>query len=162
MECQHTRRKTISTHKWKAVKDVQWRQYQCSTCGHRWVIYQCLNTGKEVTPSRENGLLQKKPRNFTREQIKEILLDPRNDAEVARAYGAKIQSVWAIRVGKSYPYLWPEIKRRVVKERAKPSKRQEPKAQCSSCTNWYRNSCSFGFPDAGGSFAEECSLFSDT
>jgi transcriptional regulator NrdR family protein len=30
---------------------------------------------------------------------------------------------------------------------------------CSSCDNWVAGKCEFSFPEAGGRFAEECSLY---
>ena len=30
---------------------------------------------------------------------------------------------------------------------------------CQDCSNWHDGACSFGFPDAGGRFASDCSVF---
>ena len=38
-----------------------------------------------------------------------------------------------------------------------PSK---PQLSCSSCTHWSHGACDMGFPEAGGSFADECSCYS--
>lgn len=35
----------------------------------------------------------------------------------------------------------------------------EEKTRCSQCKHWEDNSCDFGFPDAGGFFAADCSTF---
>lgn len=35
----------------------------------------------------------------------------------------------------------------------------KPGLSCSSCTYWQRNDCSMGFPEAGGSFAEDCACY---
>ncbi len=34
-----------------------------------------------------------------------------------------------------------------------------PTAVCDACMHWAGQSCDFGFPDAGGRFAEECSVY---
>ena len=35
----------------------------------------------------------------------------------------------------------------------------EGRESCTSCTYWSHGSCSMQFPEAGGSFARDCSLF---
>jgi hypothetical protein len=30
---------------------------------------------------------------------------------------------------------------------------------CQGCSNWHGGACSFGFPEAGGRFATDCSVF---
>lgn len=34
-----------------------------------------------------------------------------------------------------------------------------PKTTCDLCANWEKESCAFDFPEAGGQFASECSMF---
>jgi hypothetical protein len=38
-----------------------------------------------------------------------------------------------------------------------PSK---PQLSCFNCTHWSRGACGMDFPEAGGSFADECSCYS--
>lgn len=40
-------------------------------------------------------------------------------------------------------------------------KRKQQK-NCESCQEWKSEGCSYGFPEAGGAFAQECSLYSET
>jgi len=35
-----------------------------------------------------------------------------------------------------------------------------PKLSCFNCTHWSRGKCAMGFPEAGGSFATDCSCYS--
>ena len=41
-----------------------------------------------------------------------------------------------------------------------PAESESSSARCGFCDNWENGKCYFLFPEAGGTFAEECSLYS--
>lgn len=161
MTCAHSRKKVINHYKWKTSKTVYMYRYRCLLCGHRWTVHRCKEQGKEVDPRDYSFPVMKKPRNFTHEEIKAVLLDKRSCTEIAKDYGATSQTISAMQIGRTYRYLWPEIERRVPKPRHRDVEPKVKRISCNQCTYWSKRSCSFDFPDAGGFFAEECSLFSD-
>ena len=159
--CRHTRRRISSSHMWKTRKNVKLYRYTCSTCGYKWSLHRCTKTG-DVLDSQK---LHSKPRKqrtekFSDATVKRILLDKRSDKELAQEYKTSKQYIWGIRTGKSLWKVHPEIERRKIRRRVPAAEKELAAVCCNKCTYWHTNSCSFGFPDAGGFFAEECSLFS--
>jgi hypothetical protein len=40
-----------------------------------------------------------------------------------------------------------------------PLSAAEPVLSCLTCTHWARNKCAMGFPESGGTFANDCSCY---
>jgi hypothetical protein len=92
-----------------------------------------------------------KPIKFSEEDIRQILLDTRPYAQIARYWGTARQSIQQIKTGKSYRRVCPEIPRRVPKAM--------PVLSCRQCGFWGNAGCSLDVPEAGDGFADECSFF---
>ena len=43
--------------------------------------------------------------------------------------------------------------------KAAPARRSAPVIECFMCQHWTGRACDFEFPEAGGRFAEECSMY---
>ena len=89
--------------------------------------------------------------------VRLILLDPRSTTVVGKDLGISHQAVSAVRCGKYYPYLWPDLPRnsdlaptRVVTKGTNP---------CKGCTYWSNGDCDMGIPEAGTNDARDCNYF---
>lgn len=65
--------------------------------------------------------------------------------ELARVYNMTHQSISLIRSGRAYRDVYAALGLQ--------------RDGCHSCKFWESSQCSFGFPEAGGTFSKECTLY---
>lgn len=93
-------------------------------------------------------------RKLTTRQAVRVMLSDGSSASLAEKFGITRQAIDSIRTGQSYTEIYKRLheKGRVVRSRGK--------LVCEQCVHWLgERGCDFGFPDAGGDFATDCSLF---
>lgn len=108
------------------------RRIKCLACDHRWTQLVGGPPGYELPSTR---------RKLNADQIHAILASPLGYGRLAKEYGVT-QSV-IVRIKKGITY-------REITNSLGPS--------CADCEHW-SGSCAFGFPEAGSTFAQECSLY---
>ena len=146
-KCTHMLRRITNSHQWS--NDLPYKSYSacCKLCGYRWTIYVDLNKGKEIpepqVPSRKTRLTEK--------EVKSILLDRRSYGQIAKDYDVSHQSISAIKRGETYKYFCKNIPRYKPKIKLNIT--------CQTCDQWCNNKCALGVPEAGVSFANECSFY---
>lgn len=148
MSCTHSFRKIVSTYRWKSKKGLMTYLFRCKCCSHMWTAYYDTTIRKEIS---QFELPKNAPIKFSEEDVRSILLDTRNDAEIGKYWGVTHQSIQQIKTGKSYKRVCPEIPRRVPKAM--------PVLSCKQCGFWGNGGCSLDVPEAGDGFADECSFF---
>lgn len=115
----------------------KWRRWCCTSCSYRWSTVD----GAEVS-YRNDG--NKRKRRFTDEQAREIIMSPLSLRRLAEIYGIRALGIWKIKHGITYRDVWLEL--------------QAGTERCEDCCYW-AGGCAFDFPEAGSSFAQECSMF---
>lgn len=99
---------------------------------------------------------------FTSSQVREILLSRLTDAAMAGVMGCSRQAIRAIRTGKNYSHLFPDIERRISRQ-----------VLCDKCVFYQKGSCDLGIPESGTghhlsgyhqqhigkNYAKQCSTF---
>lgn len=108
------------------------RRLKCPACDHRWTQIEGGPPGSELPSTR---------RKLNADQIRAILSSPLGYVKLARQYGVTQSVIVRIKKGITYKELSSGLG---------PS--------CSDCEHW-SGSCAFGFPEAGSTFAQECSLY---
>jgi hypothetical protein len=118
------------------------RRWQCNNCQHRWTTYE-----EHAAPPRE----RRKPRprligvrTLTNADAASIMLSPASTRQLAAEYGITRQAVSSIKRGHNYRDVHAAL----------GLNRQG----CEGCRFWDKR-CTFGFPEAGGSFSQHCSLY---
>jgi hypothetical protein len=87
-------------------------------------------------------------RRFSEEQIVRIIIKGESARALAKEFGVRHTTIERIRSGKTYK----DIHRRLKGADAPGA------ALCTDCPHWY-NGCDLSIPEAGGSFAVQCSVF---
>lgn len=159
--CTHTFRKIVSNYNWKNDSTIRTYRLRCKCCGYMWTVYYDKKLNKEVIPEAMSDSRTLNPKRFTPEEVKLILTDPRPGTELAELFNVTPQSVNQVRTGRAYKDLWPEIPRVVPglrRHKAQVTLRST-KANCRDCSHWWQGRCSLDVPEAGGTFAVECSFY---
>lgn len=68
--------------------------------------------------------------------------------QLAAEYGITHQSIALIKSGRSYRDVYTALGLN--------------RSGCHSCRFWLNHGCSFDFPEAGGSFSKDCTLYEPT
>lgn len=95
-------------------------------------------------------------------QVESILLAKTSDNLTARLYGVSRTTISNIRNGTSYKSVRPDIERRKRTHRIVRPDPATLEVSCLKCAHWYKNECSFSFPDPvreGVHVAEECAMY---
>jgi transposase-like protein len=132
------------------VRGVRRRRYECQGCHHRWTVFTKEIEGR---PYKSKWETQKELtdvcRRLSSDDARTIVLSPEPQRVLAARYGVTRQSISLIQNGLMYKNIYEEIY----------PPRTGPMIYCTSCRHWGRNRCGFGFPDAGDTFATECSVY---
>ena len=125
------------------------RRYRCisQACLHRWTDY----IGERPIHSRQAN--PTKPR-LSDEQVR-IILTRRDltQRHLGKQYNRSAQAIGAVRLGRAYADVLPEIPRWTAVDTA---------ATCLKCSRWTDKRCRLGFPDPeieGPRFARECNNY---
>ena len=151
MSCTHSFRNIVSTYRWKSKEGLLTYWFRCKSCDHKWTVYYDTINKQELQQFELPQEAICRPVKFSEEDIRSILLDGRNDAEIGKYWGVTHQSIQQIKTGKSYKRICPEIPRRAPK--------RLPVLSCRQCGFWWGGACSLDVPEAGDGFADECSFF---
>lgn len=93
-------------------------------------------------------------RRLTMRQARNVMLSSESSTVLAAKYGMTRQSIDLVRTGKTYSDVYRKLQQKG--ERLWPLER----LLCEQCVHWRSDrGCDFDFPDAGGDFATDCSLF---
>ena len=161
--CTHTFRKIISTYKWANGSTIRSYRLRCKCCGYRWSLHYDTVLKQEVQVSKMSDHRPLNQKRFTPTEVRTILTDSRSGAELAEFFGVTHQSISQVRTGKSYSDLWPELPRRgTPSAKPEPVKKEVMESKllnCRTCTHWWQKRCSLDVPEAGGTFAEDCSFY---
>lgn len=118
------------------------RRWQCRHCEARWTTH-----AQDAGPAK----LRRKPkprlhgsRTLTDAQAADIMLSDVPIRELARVYDMTHQAITLIRAGRVYRDVYAALGLQSL--------------GCQSCKFW-DSKCSFGFPEAGGTFSQECTLY---
>lgn len=135
----------------KRVDGVRRRRYKCLVCEHRWTQFYegaCDVRAKLVRTSAPER------RNLTVRQAIFVMLSDKSSAALAAKYGVTRQAIDSVRHGKSYADIYKKLEAKGRKLRV------QGRLVCEQCVHWRGElGCDFDFPDAGGDFATDCSLF---
>jgi DNA-binding transcriptional regulator YdaS (Cro superfamily) len=124
-------------------------------------VYYDKKLKREVVPTHKSDNQPLETRKLTPEEVKLVLTDKRDNVALARLLGVVPQSVSQIRTGRSYKDLWPELPRRAAQVKALgavPTIRST-KITCQDCAHWWQKRCGLDIPEAGGTFAIQCSFY---
>lgn len=119
-----------------------YRRHLCHCCQYRWST---RREGGKITP------IKRRPntpgfRTLAPDAVRRILRSDEPIRHIAAAFGVQHGTIHRIKTGKTYREIYLELH---------PEKTDEG---CVKCRYWDKR-CSFGFPEAGGRFAFDCSLF---
>jgi len=159
--CTHSFRRIINTYNWRNGSTIRSYRFRCKCCGYRWNVYYDKKLKREVVPTHKSDNKPLETRKLTPEEVKLILTDKRDNVKLARLLGVVPQSVSQIRTGRAYKDLWPELPRRAAQVKALGSVPtiRSTKITCRDCAHWWQKRCSLEVPEAGGTFAIECSFY---
>lgn len=135
--------------------------------GSRRRLRKCNHCGARIRTLQEPGgpellaqeLLEAKPR----QRSKKLTADQVLAIRIAAAQGQQLKAMAAC-YGVSHQALSQLVHGETWQQVGGPIRRPRRLAQridgptCESCADWCAG-CSFGFPEAGGAFAAECSLY---
>lgn len=123
------------------------RRFMCQNCGERWTSHQ------GDPPGHRGGMpagRRLQSRRLTPDEVRLVLESSTSSVALARELGCSHTAVIAIRVGRTYSHLHPDIPRRAAG------------LSCLKCTRWSDSRCTMGLPDPeeeGPTFAAYCSLY---
>lgn len=135
--------------------------------GRRRRLRKCIHCGTKIRTLQEPGgpellaqeLLEAKPRRvstkLTADQVLAIRVaaaDGQQLKKLGAQYGVSHQAISQIVQGETWRQVGGPIRRAVRHLTVVDG------PTCEGCADWC-GGCSFGFPEAGGSFAVECSLY---
>lgn len=159
--CTHTFRRIVTTYNWANGSSIRTYRLKCKCCGFTWSVHYDTKLNKEVEVSRMSDNRPLNQRRLTPAEVRTILIDARSGAELARVFGISQQAINQVRAGKAYRRLWPELPRKFPEDHYKtPAEKAESKrTTCRTCTHWWQGRCGLDVPEAGGTFAEDCSFY---
>ena len=131
------------------VRGVRRRRYECKGCRYRWSLFNKENEGRPYKTYEQQEKRTDVCRRLSSEDARTIVLSNEPQRVLAARYGVSRQSISLIQIGRMYKNIYEEIY----------PPRTGPMIYCTSCAHWGRDRCSFGFPDAGDTFATDCSVY---
>lgn len=146
----------------KLTNGTRRRRYVCQACGHRWTVWDGDRPERKgaMLPRRQAAKRNTRPP-LTDEQVRCVLIRvDLSHRDVAELIDVPADTVRAIRAGRLYRNIHPELMRR-NDTRPRPA---VVGPSCERCANWTGSGCNFGFPDPlleGPGFASDCDLYSD-
>ena len=120
---------------------TRWRRYQCNQCKSKW------STTEDTSISFKH-LSNRHRRALTKDQALHVLTSSVPARQLAKEYGVRHKQICYIRSGKIYKDIYEIVY----------GQGSAGGPICQNCVNWCK-CCQFNFPEAGGTFAEECSLY---
>jgi len=124
------------------------RRFVCRNCSERWSVYA---TGKDAEPAARCPPINKG--RLSVEQAKQVMLSGKSTLALAAEFGVSHQAISQIRLGQTYSYIYRELQEQGCALASSGG------VLCDQCKHWEQDACGFGFPDAGGDFATDCSLY---
>lgn len=115
------------------------RRIHCKECGQRYTTYEGGADGYGRGHNR---------RKFSEEQVLAILASDKPSRALALEYDVHYNTIHNIKKGYKYPFIYRKF------HGIGPAHA----LMCNQCMHWTTR-CTFGFPDAGGTFAEECNFY---
>jgi hypothetical protein len=115
----------------------RWRRWRCESCSYAW------STLDEPHVNYRNEANRRR-RKLTDAQAMEIAASKLSLTVLSKRYGVTTKKIWALKHHMAY--------RDVLAHGCGEA------PTCIKCAYW-SGDCSFGFPEAGAEFAEECSMF---
>lgn len=143
MQCQECRSSACKVIESRLLLDgTRRRRWHCFDCANRWTTH-----GQDAGPAKARR--KPKPRlhgsrTLTNAQAAEIMLSDLPIRELARVYDMTHQAITLIRAGRVYRDVYASL--------------GLERHGCQSCKFW-DTKCTFGFPEAGGTFSNECTLY---
>lgn len=135
----------------KRVDGARRRRYECLVCGHRWTKFYENDSDPRVLLVRKTA---PEIRHLTTRQAVFVMLSDKSSAALAAKYGVTRQAIDKVRTGKTYTEVYKRLESKGRRLRSKG------RFVCEQCVHWHaERGCDFDFPDAGGDFATDCSLF---
>jgi transcriptional regulator NrdR family protein len=122
------------------------RRYTCDVCLHRWTEFSADKVRK-----RSFSFCRKNPtqRYLTHKEIVAILKSDLTITKLASEYNVPATTIAKIQRGTIYKAIYDQVCRPI----------ETNANSCESCSNWSKERCGFGFPDAGGDFATDCVVY---
>lgn len=132
------------------VRGERRRRLQCNVCSHRWTVFSKENEGRPYQSKWDTQAGRSDAwRRLSREDARAIIQSDLPQRNLAAIYGITRQAISLIQTGRMYKDVYWEVH----------PPRTGKMVYCTSCKEWQKDACSFGFPEAGGDFATECVLF---
>lgn len=159
--CTHTFRKITSSYNWANGSPLRSYWLQCKCCGFKWTVHYDTKLNKEVIATRMSDSRILNQKKLTETEVRLILTDERSGAELAKVLGVTHQAVNQVRTGKTHQRVLPELPRVVpeVRNYKRMPIIRSTKITCQDCAHWWQKRCSLDVPEAGGTFAIECSFY---
>lgn len=149
MNCPSCKSENVGVHESRLRADgVRRRRYQCFVCKDRWTEFQEPSGRKPKA-----ALLPKQParRFLTPEEAEAILLSDETRPQLAERFKVSREVIRKIQTHQTYVDVYKKL---VVSGKLTGAQ------MCEACAHWLDGrGCDFGFPDAGGDFANDCYLF---
>jgi transposase-like protein len=144
-DCKSERRTLLESR--KTARGVRRRRYECQTCLHRWTDFEKGHKPK-AKPAAET-VKHHAFRRLSREEAIEIIQSKLPQRELSKIYGITRQAISRIQTGQQYKDIYEELF---------PFCRR-PILHCIECLHWLREGCGLEFPEAGDTFATDCSAY---
>lgn len=125
------------------------RRHKCLTCLVKW---DSRWSGKEASAYCTFPPVAK-TRLLSDDQARDIMLSTKSTLALAEQYGVSHQAISQMRLGQVYVDVYQKLQAEGFELAA------EGVDLCTACKHWISGGCGFGFPDAGGDFATDCSLY---
>lgn len=116
---------------------IRRRRIECKECKHRYTSFD------QPLPLNSSG-----KRSLDDNSVWLILASDKRNFELAKEYNVSDNVISNIRSGSHYTEIYKKFHGLTT----------EDLNGCTRCYFW-ENKCTFGFPEAGGTFASECTLF---
>jgi hypothetical protein len=114
----------------------RWRRWRCESCSYTW------STLDEPHVNYRNEANRRR-RKLTDAQAMELAASRLTLEVLSERYGVTRRKIWDIKNHSAYKDVFTQA---------------QDASTCINCAYW-DSGCAFDFPEAGGSFAEECSMF---
>lgn len=180
--CSHTFRKIVTTYDWRNGSTIRTYRLRCKSCDFTWTVHFDTSIQKEVEVSKMSDKRPLNQKRLTPAEVRLVLLDKRSNRALAKYLSVSPQTVSQVRNGQSYRNLWPELPRipsthicgpkktkpkpppvvKPIEPRQRAPKKVEPKKvtlYCKDCTHWWQKRCGLDIPEAGNTFAKDCSFY---
>jgi len=138
---------TIVLESRKTARGDRRRRFECRTCLHRWTDF-VIGAGPKAKALAKTAT-HHAFRRLSRDDAIDIIRSTLPQRELAKVYGITRQAISRIKTAQQYRDVYEEI--------YPESKR--PLLRCSECLHWLVQGCGLEFPEAGESFATDCSAY---